>query len=235
MAGISSLSQSKEHIKLRLFIGILNPIWHTKFRLFLFYLTHSFFKKGKINVARSTLIRRKKDRVYLIIIVDVKMSIVLHHLELSWILIPRKFKDMETRKVSYNSSVPQKVSFPHTGGMSQKPAVMHQGGNKGRVSHKAARCLWWQDGYLQVFPSPWNRTVVCFVFNHKDSLNIFKLLSGPYVLITWSECLPRQTHKRGILYFLNIHFRDLGLFVMRDICLFWRLWEEMLILTARAS
>lgn len=77
----------------------------------------------------------------MIIIVAVKMSIVLHHLELPWILIPRKLEYKGVTKVGYYSSVHQSIPFPNVGGMNQKTAMMSQGGRDGRVA-KETVTMW---------------------------------------------------------------------------------------------
>lgn len=62
----------------------------------------------------------------MIIIVAVKMSIVLHHLELPYILIPRKLKYKEARKVGYYSSMHQSIPFPNVDRANQNPAMCHR-------------------------------------------------------------------------------------------------------------
>jgi hypothetical protein len=58
----------------------------------------------------------KKDSGYLrITIVVIKMSIVLHHLELPSIFISRKLKNKKPRKVDYYSSTHQSIPFPNCG------------------------------------------------------------------------------------------------------------------------
>lgn len=74
----------------------------------------------------------------MIIIVAVKMSIVLYQLELPWILIPRKLKYKEARKVGYYSSVHQNILFPKVGRRNEEQAVMSQGSREGRMAVETA-------------------------------------------------------------------------------------------------
>ena len=170
MAGISYLSQSYEHIKPRLFIGILNPIWHSEFWLFLFYLAHHFFLlKSTINVARYTLTRKKKDSGYLkdsgSELWPLRCPFVLHHLELSCILVPRKLKYKKTKKVDYNASVHRSILFPNMGGI-KKPAIMSQGSKEGRVALE--KVVMWYDSMVGEIcmckSSPEYKTELLFVF-----------------------------------------------------------------------
>lgn len=88
---------------------------------------------------------------------------------------------MGARKVSYYSSGHQRIPCPSEGGMNQSPGMMSQGGREGGAmmemviyDPQSHNFKGRHNAYVYVFLSPGDRIVICFAFNHRTPLNIFK-------------------------------------------------------------